>query len=229
MNYAVITNPKKLTQVSKNINTLLATIIALFSFQITIAGNNVPAFEKNSTFDQVCAKAKSLGKPVMLLISSKECASFRNFTNKVLSDSAIIGLYGRNFICINVDADSKEGKRLAYKYNALILPTIIYFSSEKEIIFRSHGSDMPAIAAEEANRVIKVVQTHKIVKSEALKMRNISSLNKKVQTKVAIAYAKKDAQAGKTDIEKQVFEYTLNCEDLSIFNRVYVRSMNKYK
>jgi thioredoxin-related protein len=209
--------------------TLLAICFTTFSFQFASAVEENPASNKSTSLEQAFAKAKQQAKPVMLIISSKGCASYRNFTNKVLSDSAIVGLYGRNFILHTVDADTKEGKKLAYKYNAMVLPTIIYFSADKEIIFRSHGGDKPAVAAEEATKVIKVMQTHKIVRAQALKMRNISYLNKKVQKKVAVTYAKKDATEGRTDIEKQVFEYTLNSSDLKFFNKTYVKSMNKYK
>jgi hypothetical protein len=213
----------------KNLSTLLAICFALFTFTISVAGEDIPVFQKNTTFANVCAKAKFEGKPVMLLISSKTCPAYRNFTNKVLSDSSILGLYGRNFICYNVDADSKEGKKLAHQYNAMVLPTIIYFSPEKQIIFRSHGTDKPVVAATEATKVIAVMETHRIVKEQALTMRNIASINKQVQKKVAISYAKNDAKAGKNDIDKQVFAYTLNSHDMKIFSKEYTKSMNKYK
>jgi hypothetical protein len=212
----------------KTINTLLAICFSLFSLHLTYAEGELPVFQKNTTFEQVCNKAQFLGKPVMLVISDKECSSMRNFTNKVLSDSTILGMYQKNFICYSIDAGSKEGKRLAYKYNALVLPTIIYFSPDRQIIYRSHATDQVTEAAEEVNKVMGVMKTHKLVQQQALKMRNISYLNRKVQKKVAISYAKKDAKEGRTETEKQAFEYTLNSEDLKHFKKFYIKEMNKY-
>jgi len=212
----------------KTRTTLLTICLGLFSFQFASAGQKAPLFQTNTTFERVAAKAKFENKPVMLIISSKECASFRNFKTRVLADTSVAGLYERNFLCYNIDVDTKEGKQLAYKYNAMVLPQIIYFSAGGQVIFRSHATDQPIVAIEEAQKVIKVVEIHAVVMQQALKGRNITHLNKKVQKQVAVEFAKKDAKAGKTDIENQVFEYTLNSDDLRFFKKVYVKTLNKY-
>jgi thioredoxin-related protein len=207
---------------------ILAICLTIFSFQLCRADEKNPIFVQGTSFDQVANRAQFLGKPVILLITTKDCPSMRNFTNKVLSDSTVQRIYGRNFMAYRVDVESAEGKKLASRYNALILPQIIYFSPDKNIIFKSHGTDDPKKAIEEATNVLNVVKTHQLVKNQALKMRNISYLNRKVQKKAAIAYAKKDAKEGKTDAEKQVFEYTLNSEELRFFKKHYVKTLTRY-
>jgi uncharacterized protein YyaL (SSP411 family) len=209
------------------ITRLLFFCLALFTFQIAFADGEIPIFRKNTSFEQACSKAKFQNKPVMLIISSKDCASYRNFTNRVLNDTAVTGLYDRNFICYNVDVETKEGKKLASQYNVLIFPVIIYLSPDRQVIFRSHGTDKPTVAAAEAKSVLDVMQTHNELKERALKMVNVSYLNRKLQKQTAIAYARNDKKEGRRDIEKQVFEYALNSDELKYFIKHYIKNMHK--
>jgi hypothetical protein len=202
-------------------------LLLIISYQPVFATDEAPLFEQNTSFDKLCVRARYEKKPVLLLISSKSCAAFRNYRVKVLSDSSIIDLYGRNFLCYNVDIDSREGRRLANQFNALIFPAIIYLSPERDVIFRSNGTDKVTAAATEAIRVLKVMQTHQQVVRQALRVKSLTAINRKHQRKVAEAYAQKDFKAGKTDVDKQVFEYTLNNADLRIFRKTYIKTMQK--
>jgi hypothetical protein len=210
------------------ITSIAATLILLLFIQLPAAMAQVPAFPVDKPFEEVTKEASALGKPVILVIRSNDCASCRIFSNKVLGDTTIQGLYQRNFLFHMVYADSKEGRKLSYKYNVMIYPTIIYFSPDKEIIHHSNGSDQVAVMAAEARSVLQVTGTYNTLKMQAEKMNKDSYMSKKVQKKVAQQYAARDTKEGKTAVDEQVLEYTLDNVDLKHFKKTYVKTMQRH-
>ena len=211
----------------KKISLFSTILIFLFNIQFSNAQDANTA-EEFSSFDQVTEASKKQGKPVLLVIRSNDCSSCRIFANKVLADTGIQSLYQKNFIYYLVISDSKEGRKLSYKYNVMSYPAVIYFNPDQEIIHTSNGSDKVFIATDEANRVLNVHKTMLDLKQQAMLMNTKNYLGKKVQKKVAANYARRDAEDGKTEAEKQAFDYTLNGEDLIHFKKHYVKTLNNF-
>lgn len=116
---------------------LLYFLFLLINLQAGFAQNNLKYDESN--FETIIKRSKQENKPILLMLNASWCPHCAKMKNEVLTDSKIISLLEKNFICTKQDVDQTEGKRLKIKFEITSLPTFIILDSNENELYRLKG------------------------------------------------------------------------------------------
>lgn len=89
--------------------------------------------------EHVAAQSKQENKPVFLLAYASYCAACRKMKKSVFSDKEIGDLFNKSFINAQVDIESKEGKLIVKDYEIAGTPTLLFLSSDGQVINKASG------------------------------------------------------------------------------------------
>src|SRR5262249_25928872 len=131
--------------VSRQRGSLLTKITAALSLPFVLAltaascnthGPSVPiqyptAIAWAESYEAAMTRAKTEGKPVILIVGAGWCAPCHTLARYVLSDPRVIER-SKDFVVVHVDADARED--LMSKYGARTLPYTLFLSPSGEVL-----------------------------------------------------------------------------------------------
>lgn len=91
------------------------------------------------TWKEALDLARKEGKPVFLDISAGWCGPCKALKKNTFPNAEVGAYYNSNFINVMVDGEKGEGEELARKFNIRGYPTMIFLSSDGDIITRTSG------------------------------------------------------------------------------------------
>lgn len=112
-------------------------IFILMVFLIGGASGEVAAQMElfKGTFQEALEKAKKENKDLFVDFYADWCAPCKQMAAEVFTLPEVGDYFNTRFVCVQVDADAKENKEIAKKYNVTALPTLVFVRTkdEKEI------------------------------------------------------------------------------------------------
>ncbi|MBI3232913.1 MAG: thioredoxin family protein [Bacteroidetes bacterium] len=110
---------------------LLVNLFFIVLFINCIGNNEVKA--QKIAIQNAFKMAHEKSKPVLVLLYSKQCYSSRVFRRKIYDNGKLNHIYSKNFICIEVEAESSYGRALAKRNKILILPAMLFLSNDSKL------------------------------------------------------------------------------------------------
>ena len=128
-------------------------IFILMVFLIGGASGEVAAQMElfKGTFQEALEKAKKENKDLFVDFYADWCAPCKQMAAEVFTLPEVGDYFNSRFVCVQVDADAKENKEIAKKYDVTALPTLVFVRAkdEKEIR-RVRGAVAPDMLIREA-------------------------------------------------------------------------------
>ncbi|MFK7936900.1 MAG: thioredoxin family protein [Saprospiraceae bacterium] len=123
---------------------LFLTLPLLFNF--TEKDDNLVSkirFVKNN-LDQVKRKAETENKPFFVDFTASWCMPCRWMDETTFSDPNLTEFINKNYLAVKVDVDDFDGYAYKQQYNIKMLPSIMVFSPEGEVVARYQESMSPS-------------------------------------------------------------------------------------
>lgn len=105
------------------------------------------------TFEEALAKAKSENKVVYVDLWTTTCAWCKKLDRETYSDDSVVAAM-QNLVCVNVDAESKNGLPLARRYGAAMFPTMVVLDPDGTYREKISGYLSPTMFKLELGRVL---------------------------------------------------------------------------
>lgn len=95
----------------------------------------------HGTWDEAIALAKKEKKPIFIDFFTEWCGPCLNMALNVFPLPQVGDVYNNNFVCLKIDAEKGEGRKLAKKYGVQSFPSYIFVNPKtQELIHRSGGN-----------------------------------------------------------------------------------------
>jgi thiol-disulfide isomerase/thioredoxin len=114
------------------------------------AQDNIKFFE--GTLAELKAEAKKQNKPVFIDCFTTWCGPCKMLATKVFTDKTVADFYNKNFISYELDMEKGEGLDFAKEYKVKSYPTLIYFNTDGQILYRNSGAGSAAFFLNEGKR-----------------------------------------------------------------------------
>lgn len=119
---------------------LLSTIIALLSFTMTYAQENVGVnFIEGKPLSEVLEIAKSEKKLVFVDCFTEWCGPCKMMANQEFVKKEAGDFFNPLFVCTKIDMEKGEGPELAKKFQVSAYPTFLILNAEGELVGRCVG------------------------------------------------------------------------------------------
>lgn len=119
-------------------NKVVLSILIVLSSLFVTAQTGIK-FEHKS-FDEVCEMASKQNKLVFIDFYTQWCGPCLNMVKTVFVLPEVADFYNKKFICLKVDAETKEGRVLAKEYGVRSYPTYSFINpKDKKLVHRSGG------------------------------------------------------------------------------------------
>lgn len=169
--------------------------------------------------------AKQERKPIMLYIHSTKCISSRTFTRQVVAKADFAKWADKNFVCMEANVLTKEGKYIAKKYGVLKVPAIIMVSNDQAL---EYNVEMKLDSVSLYNQLRSFLTANNL-KSQVELLHTTNGLSFEDACKaIAASYAKIDFKSNlNASAEMMAAERTLNIGKLAILSKAYIAEYNK--
>ncbi len=118
----------------------------------------------NEAFEQAKNRASKEGKLFFVDFYANWCTPCKWMENTTFKDKEVIKTLNNNYVSIKVDIDTKEGFQVKEKYQISVLPTLLIFNSDGELVERVQEtlsrSKMMNLLTFHVHKDAKVVQNH---------------------------------------------------------------------
>ncbi len=98
----------------------------------------------SGTWEQAIQKSAEDHKPIFLDVSASWCGPCKMLKRTTFPDKKVGEYFNANFINMEVDGDSSEGRFLAAKYNVRGYPTLMIIDGQGKVITATAGYHSPA-------------------------------------------------------------------------------------
>lgn len=122
-----------------------------FSFASEDGAGSRIRFVKNN-LGQVKKKAANLNKPFFVDFTASWCMPCRWMDETTFSDPTLTEFVNKNYLAVKVDVDDFDGYAYKQQYNIKMLPSIMIFSPEGEVVARYQESMSPSKLLEELQK-----------------------------------------------------------------------------
>lgn len=116
-------------------------IILFVCIGSSLAGQNKIGWQ--AWGDKPFAEAKRLHKPVFLDVGTEWCTACNFMEDETYTDTAVIGLLNRNFICVKADAEAQPD--VGARFLQWGWPALIFFDSEGNQVKAFQGNRRPSV------------------------------------------------------------------------------------
>jgi len=96
-------------------------------------------FEKGSP-SELRRMAREQGKLIFMDVYASWCTPCRTMDRYVFAEREVGDYMNERFVCVKVDADSKEGKEIAGEYKVSKVPTYLVLTPDMRLVGRSSGA-----------------------------------------------------------------------------------------
>lgn len=103
----------------------------------TSSTKGVTFFE--GSWKEVLTAAKQENKPVFVKVYAEWCLPCKHMEQTVFTFTQIVDYYNRNFINYKIDLESIEGSKFKHKYNVSLIPDLLFFDGNGQLIYRDAG------------------------------------------------------------------------------------------
>lgn len=203
-----------------------ATLVLTFVIASNSFGSNDPLrFMVKGNFQMAKGFSKQERKPMMVYIHSTKCISSRTFTRQIVAKQDFAKFADKNFVCIEANVTTNEGKDIAKKYNVMRIPAIIMVS---------YDSDLEYIVEMKLDSVSLYNQFRSFLTANSLNsqielLHSTNGLSAEDASKaIAQSYAKRDFKTNpNASAEMMAAELTLHINKLGNLNKEYIIAYNK--
>ncbi len=211
----------------KNIITItIATLVLSFVIATNSFGSNDPLrFMVKANVEMAKGFAKQERKPMMIYIHSTKCISSRTFTRQIVAKQNFAKFADKNFVCMEANVTTKEGKDIAKKYNVLSVPAIIMVSYDQDL---EYTVEMKLDSVSLYNQ-FRSFLTANSLHSQVEMLENTNGLSQEAASKaIAQSYAKRDFRSNpNASAEMMAAERTLQINKLGNLYKEYIIEFNK--
>ncbi len=112
-------------------------------------------FDKSTPYASIVKQAKAENKPILIDFYTTWCAPCKWMDKDVFELDAVADLLNKNFINMKVDAERGQGPTLAEKFGVGGFPTLVYLSSEGDVLHKQLGMTSATNVMSQAKQVMK--------------------------------------------------------------------------
>jgi thiol-disulfide isomerase/thioredoxin len=113
------------------------------------------AFEPGTpSFADALAKAKAAGKPLFVDFTTDWCGWCRKLEKEVFSQASV-GKLMQALVCVQIDAEKRDGPSAAKRYGVSGFPTLVVIDGSGEEIDRIVGYRPPPVFTQEIKRILR--------------------------------------------------------------------------
>lgn len=116
------------------------TLLLIISHSFTVAASEGINFEKKLTWSEIKAKAKKEQKMIFFDAYTSWCGPCQYLETSIYTNRGVASYYNSNFINVKVDMEKGEGINLAKEFNVMAYPTLLFFSSEGNLLHKTIGA-----------------------------------------------------------------------------------------
>lgn len=132
---------------------LLIFFLFVLLFYGANAQNRSINFELNS-WAEIKHKARNQKKLIFLDAYTSWCGPCKWMAKNIFTNDTVADFYNSNFICAKFDMEKGEGLELAKTYEIKSYPTLLYLTSEGELVHRTCGSREAKIFVSDAENAL---------------------------------------------------------------------------
>ncbi len=132
-------------------------IMFIFSLNLSAMSDNfAKQYKYELDYEVAVQKAKSLNKPIMMVLSTKSCSWCRKFERQTLKKDMINKIVSDDFVALALDRDHGKYPK---EFTSKVVPTVVFIDakSSKEIIV-SYGYKNKKVFKKV---LLKVIQEYK--------------------------------------------------------------------
>ena len=133
----------------------LSILLLLF---VSVASFSKEIKFKELTYEKALQKAKKSNKLVFIDFYTSWCGPCKHMAQNVFTDDRVGKFFNKNFICLKIDAESEEGKKLAFKYRVKGYPTCIFANGTGKMIHDCIGCRPVDQLLEEGKNALLMLQ-----------------------------------------------------------------------
>ncbi len=152
--------------VNKMLKITCLMILMVSYSQVAEANNTAPGAIDftNESFDSAKQRASEEGKLFFVDFYANWCTPCKWMESTTFKDKEVIKTLNSNYVSIKVDIDTQEGFSIKEKYQISVLPTLLIFNSDGELVERVQEtlsrSKMMNLLTFHVHKDAKVVQNH---------------------------------------------------------------------
>lgn len=181
--------------------------------------------DKNYT--ETLAKAKAENKPLVILFYANWCPHCNKMKNEIFTDSTVVNLYRKNFVCMSADTELPIGKELRAKFQnqfkVTSFPTFAFIDSNEKLLYCTSGEFKKDAFISEANYAL--TPENQLQNVKAAYEKDISNPDKCIKYITLVRKAGLDA----TPIAQKYFSTKPEQERLNEINwKVFANGINNF-
>jgi len=92
-----------------------------------------------ASLEQVAEQSKKENKPIFLLAHASYCSVCKKMKRTVFPEKEVGDLFNKNFINVQVDIESEEGKKIVKDYGIEGTPTLLFLAPDGQVINKASG------------------------------------------------------------------------------------------
>lgn len=136
---------------------LIAVVLTLV--YISAFSQNVLFIEK--PWNEVLALAKEKNKPIFVDVYIQACSPCKSMDKEVFTNQAFAEFINDSLISYKIDAGLKENRWITSAYHINAFPTLLYFSSAGDMIYKSVGATDVKGVTDITRKVLALLNTPK--------------------------------------------------------------------
>lgn len=135
-------------------------IFILFFLAYTLSSYSDATYKKKGitffkgNWEEALTKAKEENKFVFVDFYATWCGPCKQLKRKTFKDTKVGDYYNKNFISISIDAESREGIKIARKYGVTSYPTLIITDYNGKKRTKTTGFKKPHILINFGRRIV---------------------------------------------------------------------------
>jgi len=152
--------------VNKTVKNTCLMLLMVMSSNVIMANNTAPATIDftNESFELAKARASEEGKLFFVDFYANWCTPCKWMESTTFKDKEVIKTLNSNYVSIKIDIDTNDGFSVKEKYQITVLPTLLIFNSDGELVERVQEtlsrSKMMNLLTFHVHKDAKVVQNH---------------------------------------------------------------------
>lgn len=124
---------------SKTISKIALVALVLLTVICTVSASNAGPSSidfTDETFERAKKRASSEGRLFFVDFYADWCTPCKWMENTTFQDKEVANMLNNNYVSIKVDIDTKDGFDVKQKYQIRVLPTLLIFNTEGELVER---------------------------------------------------------------------------------------------